>query len=585
MRLLIILAIGLGICFRFVNLDHKVYWYDEVITSLRSAGYSEAEVVQRFQEPALVSTTELLRYQQPAFDRGINATVASLIQEDPHHPPLYYGISYLWMRHVGSSVQAMRALSVLLSLWALPAMYWLCWELFVARQVFPASAHKPQISPAPPAARNRYLIDRILSRLRIAALKAVLSQPANTLVCWLAVALVAVSPFHILYAQESRQYGLWSVTILLATAALLRAMRVMTATSWALYVLTLTLSFYTFLLSGLVALAHGVYLLLLSRFRLTRTLLAYLVATIVSTILFLPWIWAVLGNFNQAEMATHWTGHERQWLDLGMRWLGMMGRLFYDTNTTGTSSRLLKAGCVFVVGVAFYQLCRRTPRSVWLLVVTLTGVPAFALILPDLLSGGMRSTVARYLIPTFLGVEVAVAYWLTATINSQRTATGSRCWQGIAIILLTMGVISGAAITRSPVWWTKTHGQEVPAVAQLINRTDHPLVISDARTGELLTLVHRLNADVALWVQPYCYLCTFETPEQVAPFVFQVPEGYKNVFLFHPRASIEWKQSIQNQRLPFRSVLSDKEVLWRLSSTHGTMAQFPSHSERKSQNQ
>jgi len=37
---------------------------------------------------------------------------------------------------------------------------------------------------------------------------------------WIAIALIAVSPFHILYAQEAREYSLWTVTIALSSAAL-----------------------------------------------------------------------------------------------------------------------------------------------------------------------------------------------------------------------------------------------------------------------------------------------------------------------------------------------------------------------------
>ncbi|HEY9735675.1 MAG TPA: hypothetical protein V6D06_05305, partial [Trichocoleus sp.] len=42
----IALALTLGILLRFVGLGHQPYWYDEAFTSLRAAGYTEAEVVQ-----------------------------------------------------------------------------------------------------------------------------------------------------------------------------------------------------------------------------------------------------------------------------------------------------------------------------------------------------------------------------------------------------------------------------------------------------------------------------------------------------------------------------------------------------------
>jgi len=38
----------LGIFFRFVNLDRKVYWIDETYTSLRISGHTETEFIQFF---------------------------------------------------------------------------------------------------------------------------------------------------------------------------------------------------------------------------------------------------------------------------------------------------------------------------------------------------------------------------------------------------------------------------------------------------------------------------------------------------------------------------------------------------------
>ena len=48
LRVLLITLLVLGIFFRLVNLDRKVYWYDEGFTSLRVGGYTIPEVVQSF---------------------------------------------------------------------------------------------------------------------------------------------------------------------------------------------------------------------------------------------------------------------------------------------------------------------------------------------------------------------------------------------------------------------------------------------------------------------------------------------------------------------------------------------------------
>jgi uncharacterized membrane protein len=47
LRFLIIVLLVLGVFFRFVNLDRKVYWDDETITSLRVSGYTIEEMSQQ----------------------------------------------------------------------------------------------------------------------------------------------------------------------------------------------------------------------------------------------------------------------------------------------------------------------------------------------------------------------------------------------------------------------------------------------------------------------------------------------------------------------------------------------------------
>ena len=45
LRFLVIVLIVLGVFFRFINIDRKVYWFDETFTSLRISGYTEKEAI------------------------------------------------------------------------------------------------------------------------------------------------------------------------------------------------------------------------------------------------------------------------------------------------------------------------------------------------------------------------------------------------------------------------------------------------------------------------------------------------------------------------------------------------------------
>lgn len=537
MRLIIIILLGLGICFRLVNLDHKIYWYDETFTSLRSSGYTEAEVVEHFSQSAIVQVPDLQHYQQPHPQRGLSEMWHSLAIEDPQHPPLYYALSTYWIRWVGHSVTAMRLLPALLSLLALPCAYWLCQELFVTEEMTGKFA-----------------------------------------VAGMAIGLLSVSPFHLLYAQEAREYSLWSVTALLATAALLRGLRVGTVASWLLYALALAASLYTFLFSIWMAVAHAIYVLALAKFRFSPTIAAYLLATLSALVAFSPWLWITMQNLNQIEAVTDWTTHNRSIVNLVTSWASMLGRLFYDRGTTAID-RTIQVSFIVLIALAFYTLCRRTPKSVWLLLVALTVVPILALVLPDLLEGGRRSTAPRYLIPALCSIQLTVAYLLaakTTTSSFLSGAGGSKTqhrWRWITAAVLTAGILSNLTIAQSPTWWIKPHNQDNLAIAQAINPLTHPLLISDAETADLLSLSYVLDADTDLLIRPRCYTCPIDSRKAINSSILEIPQDYSQIFLFHPRATKEWKRSLNPvqtyQIQPYRlevALPDSAETLWRLVS-------------------
>ncbi len=47
LQLLLVIVLILGVFFRFINLERKVYWIDEVHTSLRTSGYRKTEFVEQ----------------------------------------------------------------------------------------------------------------------------------------------------------------------------------------------------------------------------------------------------------------------------------------------------------------------------------------------------------------------------------------------------------------------------------------------------------------------------------------------------------------------------------------------------------
>ncbi|HEY9652711.1 MAG TPA: hypothetical protein V6C95_18795, partial [Coleofasciculaceae cyanobacterium] len=64
LRFLVIVILVIGVFFRFYNIEKKVYWHDEVYTSIRSLGYTGDEVVQELFNGQIHGVQDLQKYQR-----------------------------------------------------------------------------------------------------------------------------------------------------------------------------------------------------------------------------------------------------------------------------------------------------------------------------------------------------------------------------------------------------------------------------------------------------------------------------------------------------------------------------------------
>ena len=112
LRLFLIVVIVIGIAFRFVALDGKIYGHDEVYTTLRSAGYTGEEFAQEFYQNRMVYPVDLLKYQQLKPNSTPLDTLNSLATEDPQLSPFYFLLARGWMFLFGNSILKMRDLAL-----------------------------------------------------------------------------------------------------------------------------------------------------------------------------------------------------------------------------------------------------------------------------------------------------------------------------------------------------------------------------------------------------------------------------------------------------------------------------------------
>lgn len=494
-----LLAIGilLGIGFRFFELDRKLYWHDEVYTSIRAAGFTRQQIDDELFQNRIVPAPELQKYQQIKPGSTEADTIRSLALEDPQHPPLYFLMARWWMQQFGSSLAASRSLPALLSLLSLPLMYALAQELF-----------------------------------------------ASNLTALLATALLALSPFDILFAQTARQYSLLTVLVIGSSWLLLRAIRLRDWQNWVSYSLVSALGFYTHPFFGLTLLGHGVFVIAYWLFVKKRaveghvTNSQFFLAVIATLILYIPWIYVLGTNLDRASATTDWTRVSPGLLYLVKLWTLSFTALFFDLDFGFDNiwTYLLRLPFLLLIVAAIYQVCRWTRSSTWLFILTSIFVPFLILALPDIILGGKRSAVSRYLISCFPGVQLAVAYLLASQVKSQQ-----RFWQVVLALVFTASIASCTVSAFSDTWWSKDLSYFNAEVAKNINKDamanrsiKDTIVISDrgndfTNMGDLLSLSYLLDKDVRL-------MLLSQSPDMEllnkysAPLVFRPSEKLRSAF-------------------------------------------------------
>ncbi|MGC1216399.1 MAG: glycosyltransferase family 39 protein [Phormidesmis sp.] len=501
-KLLIVGLLLIGLYARFANLDQKVYTVDEVRGLLRASGYAAEEPVDNLYTGELITNGQLQQYQTPTIEHSVGDALKAFAN-NPEHPPLYYLLMRFSLQIFHTPV-ASRWLAVILSLLLLPATYWLAQLLFA-----PAAVGADAVDPKT--------------------------------VGWSAIALIAVSPFHVLLAQEARQYSLWALLLVVSSAFLLQALKRNHWKQWLAYGATAILGIYSHLFFAWVLISHGLYVLVIEKFRLTQKLLRYIVISIGIIVAFLPWAWVIVSRHSQLEKTTKWaSNYQTGILDRVEYWVHNLGIGFIDfdwpVSFLNPLSYLLLAGFLY----SLYQLCRYTPKRVWLFVVLLMGISAFAQVAPDILNSGRRSLLPRYSLTVYLGIELVVAYAMALTIGpmasqlqssqkvSQPQPAGLKVRQFSILALLLGGAVSSLLITQSLDWGKGSSTISLIASPQ-INQAEQPIVISDTEYFYLLSLSYYVSPNTRY------LLLNREQPESYNAILAQLPSG-SEFFVYSPSA-------------------------------------------------
>lgn len=516
LKFLAIVLLILSLWFRFTNLDRKVYSYDEAITSLRISGYTWTEMVQQdFQGKAIRVDYLQQKYQSFTAEKTFKDTLKGLATEEPQLTPLYFILVRFWAKLWGTHCAVTRSFSALISLLIFPTTYWLCLELF-----------------------------------------------ASSLVGWVAISLMAVSPFHFLYAQDARPYSLLTVAILLSGAGLLQALRLNTKKAWGIYTLSIVFGLYSHLLFALVIIGQGIYTLLTQARTYPSKILPYCLSLLAAGLTFLPWLVILIQNSHEIKDTVglpELSGHLLSSIKPGIL---IVSRLFLDTHWAGgvldlgirskltDLLRLILIGLLLcLIGYAFYFICRYTSPKIWLFLLTLTGITTLLLVVTHNLTD-------RYFVAGVLGIQITLAFLLTTQMTTASSFTRQKLWQLIFISLIVSGVVSCSINSQAQLWWNKypSSTKDNPKVAGIINQTPHPLVISHGRnniTGNILSLSYLLKPDVKLQLVTH-------------PHLVKIPNDVSDIFLYRPTQALQLELKTK-QNYQIKPLYKSHDVwLWRL---------------------
>ena len=145
-------------------------------------------------------------------------------------------------------------------------------------------------------------------------------------------------------------------------------------------------------------------------------------------------------------------------------------------------------------------------------------------------------------------MQLTVAYLLANQLSkTYDRPLKHQKWKIAAIALLSLGVLSCITMSQSPAWWTKADNNNNLTVAQIINKANNPLIISDVFFVKIFPLSHVLDEKVKVQLV-------------TSPEMAKIPQGFRDVFLYQPSQKLI-DQFKQKQQLKLEPVCP--QDLWK----------------------
>lgn len=427
-RVLLILCV-LGIVARFSCIERKEFWIDEADLLSVSSGHLPNDVFAN----KLTTAGELRQLIVPQPNVQLRDVLKANATREPVHPPLFYSLGYEVLTHAGRPELYLRLISAIASTIELFAVYGFTLLLF-----------------------------------------------RSTLMASLTAALFALSPLHVMYAQEARPYALYMMFSFWAGVMLLKWSVRNDKATWITYLLCLLGSWYTSLHTFFTVVSHCIWLAVKKLKAQPSVFLWGLGANVIAALAFLPWALVIRHASARVQEQLKWLSAPVPIMD---RIYGIVHTIVvsvYDP-TVYSMMRFEREPLPYlfvlaIMVIAVVQLFRRRTDVKILVALPIILVP-LSLIAQDLIFGGGRIRIPRYQLISISMMLIALANLFYSMLRCRSAVRQSGAFLGL-VFIFGMEIYSCVQYLHETVWHDKIEqGIRLTRSAGEINRRHLTVVI------------------------------------------------------------------------------------------------------------
>ncbi len=447
---LIFLAASFAI--RALTIENAIFWFDEVITMDLTSGFTDFEAWAQVKDNVW-TVKDCMEQFQSVHPNNFEQVISCIHSDHPLHAPLYFVLQYFWALTFGNSIFVARMLTLIFSILQLPAYYWLGIELTKTR--------------------------------------------LGGFICMM---LIGLSPFMLHYAQQARPYTLMYFVFPLLLAVFLRAWRSEKKRDWILYCLIAVLSWYTSPLTAFLMASQFLFLLLqrlkvekgeftiVEIKRLVNPLVAMVVSAAAPIFYYLP----SLQNIERIRQTGSGLSDKLTNKQLFDAWVYGPLSMYIQGSGENSFYSLLTGLIILSILLGIILIYKFGDRRILQLCVLMVIVVVPFFHVPDVIFGGIRSTVVKYMPGMFMTILFCTTYGFVLQMASKVKAF--QLLGNFSLLCFLLVELGSSYYISTLSEREKFYGQSLRLVLQNIKTIDPDLIINSSfDRSQIFAIAHYLE--------------------------------------------------------------------------------------------